>query len=85
MRWKKILILKENNISRNPDSCRSRIITNKSFVISAVPHKCTFNRLSRQLVTFMRRQVNKTHTAKGMQMLVFRILTIKTKIRRVKI
>jgi hypothetical protein len=80
MSGKKILIFKENNMTRYTKSIRAWIIANITFVRT---HISASNRASRQFVAFMRRQMNKTNTTKGMHVKIARML-IKTIIRSLK-
>jgi hypothetical protein len=80
MSGKKILIFKENNMTRYTKSIRAWIIANITFVRT---HISASNRVIRQFVAFMRRQMNKTNTTKGMHVKIARML-IKTIIRSLK-
>lgn len=57
----------ENNIMKNMEHLGPKILANKIFVSSAIFHKCTFDKLSWKLMTFMMREMKKTNTTKYMQ------------------
>jgi hypothetical protein len=77
MNGKEILIFKENNMMRYTKSLRAWIITNITFVKNNITHKSASNKLSRHFIEFLRRQMNKTNTSKGMHVKIMRMLLIK--------
>jgi hypothetical protein len=62
-------------------SIRAWIIANITFDRNIITHKSTSNRLSKQFVVLMRRQMNKTNTAIGIHVKIAMMLLIKTIIK----
>jgi len=64
MRWKEILILKENHIPRNSYTTSMRVITNIILLRDNITNKNTPNKLSSKFMSFMSKKMHKTNTPK---------------------
>jgi hypothetical protein len=64
MRWKEILIFKENHIPRNSYTTNMRVITNITLLRDSITKKNTLNRPSSKFISFMSREMHKTNTTK---------------------
>jgi len=84
MNGKEILIFKENNTMRYTKSLRAWIITSITFVKNNITHKSASKKLSKHFIAFMRRQMNKINSSKGMHVKIMRMLLIKMIIRSLK-
>ena len=70
MRWKEILIFKEDHIPRNPYTRSMGIVTNTTLIRDSITKKNTLNRLSSKFMSFMRREMHKTNTTKCMKIII---------------
>jgi phage-related holin len=70
-------------MTRYTKSIREWIIVNITFVRNTITHMSASNRLSRQFIALMRRQMNITNTTKRMHVKIARML-IKTIVRSLK-